>query len=294
MDRAFLTRTRKVAWKASSASWVLCRTRWQTPSTVRPWRRTSAAKAAGSCRPRKRSSNWRSVKSVAIRELISLQKCGRTAFCCLFGMKFPLSAKGPEHRIVRGGGSARSTFSLFLAEAHYSFPSLGLSASATRMWQSLRGATSPCAGQGWRPSGARCRANLSETAFLVKQHGHFDLRWFTPKVEVDPCGHATLASAHVLWQQGHATGDEIRFSTRSGILKAIRHGGDIELDFPLKPEAAAQAPLGLLEALGVSAKYVGKNQFRLPCGSGVRGRTARNRPRLQALVDSAGSCNHRH
>jgi PhzF family phenazine biosynthesis protein len=103
--------------------------------------------------------------------------------------------------------------------------------------------------------------NLSETAFLVKQSDCFDLRWFTPKVEVDLCGHATLASAHVLWQQRQATSDEIRFSTRSGILKAIHHSDDIELDFPLKPEAAAEAPPGLLEALGVSALYVGKNQF---------------------------------
>jgi PhzF family phenazine biosynthesis protein len=78
---------------------------------------------------------------------------------------------------------------------------------------------------------------------------------------VDLCGHATLASAHILWQQGQATGDDIRFSTRSGILKAIRHGDDIELDFPLKPEEAAEAPPGLLEALGISANYIGKNQF---------------------------------
>jgi PhzF family phenazine biosynthesis protein len=103
--------------------------------------------------------------------------------------------------------------------------------------------------------------NLSETAFLVKQPDHFDLRWLTPKIEVDLCGHATLAAAHVLWQQGQAAGGEIRFSTRSGILKAICHGDDIELDFPLKPEVAAEAPPGLLEALGVSATYVGKNQF---------------------------------
>jgi PhzF family phenazine biosynthesis protein len=103
--------------------------------------------------------------------------------------------------------------------------------------------------------------NLSETAFLVKQPDHFDLRWFTPRVEVDLCGHATLAPAHVLWQEGQAAGEEIRFSTRSGILKAIRRGDGIELDFPLKPEAAAEAPPGLLEALGVAAKYVGKNQF---------------------------------
>ena len=103
--------------------------------------------------------------------------------------------------------------------------------------------------------------NLSETAFLVRRPEHFDLRWFTPTVEVDLCGHATLAAAHVLWRQGQATADEIRFSTRGGILKARRQGDDIELDFPLKPEEPAQAPAGLLEALGTSARYVGRNQF---------------------------------
>src|SRR5437588_9889457 len=98
----------------------------------------------------------------------------------------------------------------------------------------------------WLQAVAR-EMNLSETAFLVKQPDHFDLRWFTPTVEVDLCGHATLASAHVLWQQGQATSDEIRFSTRSGILKAIHDGDDIDPDFPLKPEEAAPAPPGLLE-----------------------------------------------
>src|SRR5260221_6614791 len=77
--------------------------------------------------------------------------------------------------------------------------------------------------EGWLQSVAG-EMNLSETAFLVKQPDHFDLRWFTPKVEVDLCGHATLAAAHILWQQNLATGDEIRFSTRNGILKAMRHG----------------------------------------------------------------------
>jgi PhzF family phenazine biosynthesis protein len=113
---------------------------------------------------------------------------------------------------------------------------------------------------GWLQAVAR-EMNLSETALLVRHADGFNLRWFTPKVEVDLCGHATLASAHILWQQGWATGDEIRFSTKSGTLKAIRDGDDIELDFPLKPVAAAETPPGLLEALGVSAEYVGKNQF---------------------------------
>jgi len=102
----------------------------------------------------------------------------------------------------------------------------------------------------------------SETAFLVRSADGFDLRWFTPKVEVDLCGHATLASAHVLWKLGRAKPDEeIQFSTRSGVLKAVRRGVEIELDFPLKSEQPADPPADLLPALGVSAKYVGKNQF---------------------------------
>src|SRR5262249_47651444 len=85
--------------------------------------------------------------------------------------------------------------------------------------------------------------------------------WFTPKVEVDLCGHATLASAHVLWQERHVTNDRIRFSTRSGILKAIRSGDDIELDFPLEPDEPAAIPANLVAALNVSPSYVGKNRI---------------------------------
>ena len=104
--------------------------------------------------------------------------------------------------------------------------------------------------------------NLSETAYLVPNGDAFDLRWFTPAVEVDLCGHATLASAHVLWQQGLADPDaEIRFSTRSGVLKAVQRAGHIELDFPLTPANPAEAPPGLIEALGVPVKCVGRSQF---------------------------------
>jgi PhzF family phenazine biosynthesis protein len=104
--------------------------------------------------------------------------------------------------------------------------------------------------------------NLSETAFLLEQGDGYRLRWFTPKVEVDLCGHATLASAHVLWTEGRVPpDDEIRFQTNSGLLKACRRGDLIELDFPMEPESQVEPPPGLLEALGVSAKYVGKNRF---------------------------------
>src|SRR5262247_1602373 len=104
--------------------------------------------------------------------------------------------------------------------------------------------------------------NLSETAFLCRRTDGFDLRWFTPAVEVDLCGHATLASAHVMWESSVLASDSIaRFHTKSGLLTASRKRGWIELDFPSKPEAHADPPAGLLESLGVRATYVGRNVF---------------------------------
>jgi PhzF family phenazine biosynthesis protein len=105
--------------------------------------------------------------------------------------------------------------------------------------------------------------NLSETAFLVPRDGDFNLRWLTPAVEVDLCGHATVASAHVLWEDGHLpAGKPARFHTRSGLLTAERRGDWIELDFPVKIATPAAAPAELLPALGVAApRAVTKNQF---------------------------------
>ncbi len=104
--------------------------------------------------------------------------------------------------------------------------------------------------------------NLSETAFLRRIDDGWSLRWFTPAVEVDLCGHATLASAHALWGE-HANDDAVlRFHTRSGLLTARRDGDWIELDFPAKREQKADAPPELLAALGArDAAYVGRNQF---------------------------------
>jgi PhzF family phenazine biosynthesis protein len=104
--------------------------------------------------------------------------------------------------------------------------------------------------------------NLSETAFLYREDDGFRLRWFTPTVEVDLCGHATLASAHVLWTTGYLwTSEEARFHTRSGLLTARQVDGWIELNFPATPAAAEPAAPGLVEALGVTPVYVGRNQF---------------------------------
>ncbi|CAN5786068.1 PhzF family phenazine biosynthesis protein [soil metagenome] len=102
----------------------------------------------------------------------------------------------------------------------------------------------------WMQEVAR-EMNLSETAFLIAHEDGFDLRWFTPTVEVDLCGHATLASAHVLWQDEHlAASETIRFHTRSGVLEARRDGDWIEMDFPADLPQAIQPPAGVAEALG--------------------------------------------
>jgi PhzF family phenazine biosynthesis protein len=103
--------------------------------------------------------------------------------------------------------------------------------------------------------------NLSETAFLVpRPDGSWDLRWFTPAVEVDRCGHATLASAHVLWETGRlAPTAAARFHTKSGLLTATRSGDRIEMDFPAKAVEPADPPPDLLPALGASARWIGRN-----------------------------------
>jgi PhzF family phenazine biosynthesis protein len=104
--------------------------------------------------------------------------------------------------------------------------------------------------------------NLSETAFLSKQHDGFNLRWFTPRVEVDLCGHATLASAHILWEIGMLDRNEqAKFHTRSGLLTAELRRDGVELDFPATPEERTSIPVGLSEALGIDPKYVGKSKF---------------------------------
>ena len=104
--------------------------------------------------------------------------------------------------------------------------------------------------------------NLSETAFLAPRDEGFDLRWFTPTMEVDLCGHATLASAHMLWETNVlASGAEARFHTRSGLLTARQENSWIELDFPSTPAVETDMPPGLEAALGVTARFIGRSQF---------------------------------
>jgi PhzF family phenazine biosynthesis protein len=109
--------------------------------------------------------------------------------------------------------------------------------------------------------------NLSETAFLRKAkpggEGGYNLRWFTPEVEVDLCGHATLASAHILWETMEIRfNDEVIFHTRSGILKAYKYDNEIMLDFPAIPQSESKIFNEIKEALGIDdAKYFGKSEY---------------------------------
>lgn len=115
----------------------------------------------------------------------------------------------------------------------------------------------------WMQKVAR-EMNLSETAFLVRrtEEAAFDLRWFTPVAEVDLCGHATLASAHALWEENHVQkGSRIRFYTNSGILTAGTDDDWIILDFPAEPPEEITPPAPLTEALRAIPVYTGKNRM---------------------------------
>lgn len=107
--------------------------------------------------------------------------------------------------------------------------------------------------------------NLSETAFVEKLgSGEYGLRWLTPVAEVDLCGHATLAAAHILWETGRLNKErEAAFITRSGRLSARKElsDGSIAMDFPSEPPEAVQAPQELLEGLGLIPRYVGRNRM---------------------------------
>ncbi|WP_127534062.1 PhzF family phenazine biosynthesis protein [Paenibacillus kobensis] len=105
--------------------------------------------------------------------------------------------------------------------------------------------------------------NLSETAFIRPlEANRFELRWFTPEAEVDLCGHATLAAAHILWETGRlALDEEAVFDTKSGILKAVKESDNIRLDFPAEPVAPVVLPEELIEALGFIPRYTGRNRL---------------------------------
>lgn len=104
--------------------------------------------------------------------------------------------------------------------------------------------------------------NLSETAFVVPAGEAWGLRWFTPEVEIDLCGHATLASAHTLYESGRlAAGEPARFDTRSGRLTVRQSGDGYVMDFPATPPEPAPAPDGLADALGAVPVWTGRSRF---------------------------------
>ena len=105
--------------------------------------------------------------------------------------------------------------------------------------------------------------NLSETAFVLPDTDHFRLRWFTPKIEVDICGHATLASAHILYTTGMVPADQmVRFQTRSGLLTVEHNDGWLEMDFPSDPERQVEVPPILVQALGGPVvEYAGRSRL---------------------------------
>lgn len=114
----------------------------------------------------------------------------------------------------------------------------------------------------WMQQVAR-EMNLAETAFLRRRDdGGYALRWFTPTDEVDLCGHATLASAHVLWTEGHLADEApVVFHTKSGRLTAERRDDWIAMDFPAEPLAPAEPPPALEAALGTTPAWVGRNRM---------------------------------
>ena len=114
--------------------------------------------------------------------------------------------------------------------------------------------------EAWMQSVAR-EMKHSETAFCSRlKDGTFELRWFTPEREVRLCGHATLAAAHVLWEEGWLEHRRTaHFSTLSGELTAAPLGRVIELDFPSHPPSEVEAPAGLVDALGVTPSWIGRD-----------------------------------
>jgi PhzF family phenazine biosynthesis protein len=153
------------------------------------------------------------------------------------------------------------------------------------------------AAEDWMQAVAR-ELNLSETAFLHPEGDGYRLRWFTPAVEINLCGHGTLASAHALWESAALPAEaEARFHTLSGLLTARRDGAFITLDFPARAVDACAAPPGLATALGAEPVWVGRHEreylVELPSPAAVRAvapdfRALRALPLRTVTVTAAG------
>ena len=125
--------------------------------------------------------------------------------------------------------------------------------------------------------------NLAETAFIVQREGHFDLRWFTPTLEMDLCGHATLASAHVIFQHLGDRDSAVRFQTRSGRLTVTRERELLTLDFPSRPAVPCPTPADLIAGLGATPMGTAKARDYLAIFDSEQ--TVRNlKPDMAALM----------
>ena len=111
--------------------------------------------------------------------------------------------------------------------------------------------------------------NLSETGFCVKRSDHTEIRWFTPEVEVDLCGHATLAAAHTLFEHENFQGEEILFSSRSGMLKVKKHADSLVLDFPVDTLTRVAVPHEFVDGFGTAPleAFKGKTDYMLVYGT---------------------------
>jgi PhzF family phenazine biosynthesis protein len=119
-----------------------------------------------------------------------------------------------------------------------------------------------CLLAGWLPDDVlqsiAAENNLAETAFVVQRDSYFDLRWFTPTIEVDLCGHATLAPAHIIFQHLGYRDAVVRFQTRAGELTVTRNDDLLTLDFPARPAAVCPVPEALREGLGLAPTSAAK------------------------------------
>lgn len=130
--------------------------------------------------------------------------------------------------------------------------------------------------------------NLSETAFVDRVQDAWSLRWFTPTTEIDLCGHATLASAHVLWTEGMVqTEGDIVFHTRSGALTCRRTGARITMDFPVWEAEAIPEPDGLAGALGVRAMWTGRSKVGVVVEAATADEVVTASPDFRALAPIA-------
>ena len=125
--------------------------------------------------------------------------------------------------------------------------------------------------------------NLAETAFVAQRDSYFDLRWFSPTMEIDLCGHATLAPAHVIFRHLGYRGSAVKFQTRSGMLVVSRNEDILTLDFPARPAVACAAPVELIEGLGATPSATAKARDYLAIFDSEQ--TVRNlRPDFAALT----------